>query len=605
MSPAGATPEPEINRRQRLSGCPSSPSLPLSGIIRAGQILARLSVAFACVACALMVRKYALADWDDHLAYITFYPAVTVAAIFGGAFGGAVATLMAVAVVHEWVAPVHAPSGPAGLATFVVACALVSGLAGARQRAVTAEAALRRTVAQNPSQARITALFDQTAAGIAQLDSSGRFTLVNDRGGTFFGEDPEALLGRRLVDFVAAADRPPYQARLARLAQAGVAFDDEIRIDRRDGSSLWVRSAVSAVRDGNGRIDGVVAVLIDVSGLHQRDQAIRVAHDRLELALSAGEIGTWDLDIPAGINAFDRRAQHIYGLDTATVTLAEAVGILHPEDKPAAEAAYANACMSGGAEPYGVEYRIRRPGDGRERWIAANGRAFFEHGRPVRLIGVAHDITQRKIAEEQLRLLTREVNHRAKNLLAVVRAVARQTARGNDPAVFAERIEERLAGLAAGQDLLVQSGWQGVAVADLIRAQLAAFADLVDDRIGFAGPPTILNAAAAQAIGMALHELATNAGKYGALSTDAGRVDVSWSIAFDDADDHRFRMCWREAGGPMVVQPIRPGFGHILMVDMVRHGLDAEVELRFEADRVVWRLDCPLGPALEQGRTGA
>src|SRR5262249_8046518 len=137
------------------------------------------------------------------------------------------------------------------------------------------------------------------------------------------------------------------------------------------------------------------------------------------------------------------------------------------------------------------------------------------------------DITGRKRAEEQLRLLMREMNHRAKNMLGVVDAIAHQTATRN-PDDFIERFSERIQALAANQDLLVRNEWKGVEVESLVRAQLAHFADLIGSRIAVQGLPLRLNPVGAQAIGLALHELATNAGKYGALSNDAGRVDIRW-----------------------------------------------------------------------------
>jgi PAS domain S-box-containing protein len=148
------------------------------------------------------------------------------------------------------------------------------------------------------------------------------------------------------------------------------------------------------------------------------------------------------------------------------------------------------------------------------------------------LVGVIEDICARKADEERARLLMREVNHRSKNMLSLVQAIARQTAL-RKPEDFIDCFTERVQALAANQDLLVRNEWQGVDVEDLVRAQLARFADLVGSRIVVHGPTSRLNAAAAQAIGLALRELSTNAGKYGALSVDAGYVEVSWRFDGD------------------------------------------------------------------------
>ncbi len=137
------------------------------------------------------------------------------------------------------------------------------------------------------------------------------------------------------------------------------------------------------------------------------------------------------------------------------------------------------------------------------------------------------DITERKHQEERIKLLLGEVNHRAKNMLAVVQSVARQTAAAS-PQDFLERFSERVQALAASQDLLVEAEWRGVRLTELIRKQLAHFKGLIGSRIELRGPSLLLSASAAQTLGMAIHELATNAGKYGALSVSEGRIAIGW-----------------------------------------------------------------------------
>src|SRR5262249_23064074 len=204
-------------------------------------------------------------------------------------------------------------------------------------------------------------------------------------------------------------------------------------------------------------------------------------------------------------------------------------------------------------EARSAELKIRTK-DGRERlWsFVSSPLAAQSDGRRL-FVCVAQDVTDQKAHEEQIQLLMQEINHRAKNLLSLVQAIARQTA-AREPGNFIERFTERMQALAANQDLLVRNEWQGVDLEDLVRAQLAHFADLMGSRITVNGSPVRLNAAAAQATGLALHELATNAGKYGALSVDAGRVDVGWRL-----DGDIFAMNWTESKGPPVSQPKRRG----------------------------------------------
>ena len=187
----------------------------------------------------------------------------------------------------------------------------------------------------------------------------------------------------------------------------------------------------------------------------------------------------------------------------------------------------------------------------------------------------------------------REINHRAKNMLSVVHTIARQTATKN-PEDFIERFSERIQALSANQDLLARNAWNGVEIEALVCAQLALFADLIGSRIAVHGPKLRVNAASAQAIGLALHELATNAGKYGALSTDRGRVNVCWGI-----EGNAFTMSWVEGDGPSVSAPQRRGFGTMVMEAMAEHSVDGRVNLDYAPSGLTWRLICPAANALE------
>jgi len=189
----------------------------------------------------------------------------------------------------------------------------------------------------------------------------------------------------------------------------------------------------------------------------------------------------------------------------------------------------------------------------------------------------------------------REVNHRAKNMLSVVDAIAHQTASRNRED-FVERFSERIQALSASQDLLVRNEWNGVEIEDLVRAQLAPFADLIGSRIAVHGPKLRMKAASAQAAGLVLHELATNAGKYGALSTGTGRIDICWST-----DGDTFNMSWTEREGPPVAVPTQRGFGTMVMEAMAEHSVDGTVSLDYASSGLTWRLICPAANALEPG----
>ena len=212
-------------------------------------------------------------------------------------------------------------------------------------------------------------------------------------------------------------------------------------------------------------------------------------------------------------------------------------------------------------------------------------------GRPESIIALVTDTTERKKNEECIALLMREVNHRCKNLLTLVQAIARQT---NAPEDFLNHFDERLQALAASDDLLVKNEWKGVNFAELARSQLAHVIDPVDARLHLSGPQILVSASAAQTLGMALHELATNAGKYGALSNRTGQVEIVWNIKDESPSGALFTVDWRESGGPPVSEPSHSGFGSSVVCSMVEYDLDANVHLNFLASGVEWRLQCPL-----------
>lgn len=211
---------------------------------------------------------------------------------------------------------------------------------------------------------------------------------------------------------------------------------------------------------------------------------------------------------------------------------------------------------------------------------------------------VAERTEAHKQAEQQIRMLMTEVNHRSKNILSVVMAVAQQTA-ASSPQEFVKRFSNRVQALAVNHDILVKSQWRNVEASDLISGQLAHFGDLIGKRILLDGPSLRLSSAAAQSVGMVVHELSTNAVKYGALSGDDGRIEIRWSVKRHGAQDV-FSIGWAEHGGPSMIAPVHRGFGTTVITKMVEMSLDGETRLDYLPSGLTWRLDCPLTNVLEQ-----
>jgi two-component sensor histidine kinase len=270
---------------------------------------------------------------------------------------------------------------------------------------------------------------------------------------------------------------------------------------------------------------------------------------------------------------------------------------LHPGDKARTREAVEAAFDPGRLGDYEAEYRVIGETDGVERWIAVRGRTFFENGRAARIIGTARDVTERKRREQHVNVLLRELVHRSKNLLAVVQAMARQTAAGS-PSLedFQRKFAARLQALAMAHDLLVSQEWRGASMPELVRAQMAYCLDMdcVDTRI--AGPHVMLKPEAAQNLGLALHELVVNALTHGALSQPGGRIELDWRV-----EDDRFFVEWREFGGPPVDGPPCEGFGHKVIKRLVAQALGGEATIGFPPDGFQWTLAVPAAQALAAG----
>jgi two-component sensor histidine kinase len=246
-------------------------------------------------------------------------------------------------------------------------------------------------------------------------------------------------------------------------------------------------------------------------------------------------------------------------------------------------------------DSFPAEYRIVRP-DGTIRWLSGRGQVVARgmDGKAQRLVNVAADITERKVAENHIQFLMRELTHRSKNLLAVVQGIAGQTMRtAGTIDEFRKKFMQRLQGLAASHDLLVNRNWQGASLADLVRDQLAPFAEVGSARLHVSGPDILVSPEAAQAIGLALHELATNAVKYGALSVPIGQVTVFWALENHGTELPRLRLNWAEQNGPLVTPPTHKGFGHLMFAEMIAKQLNGKIATNFAPQGLNWELSIP------------
>jgi PAS domain S-box-containing protein len=299
--------------------------------------------------------------------------------------------------------------------------------------------------------------------------------------------------------------------------------------------------------------------------LEAQTERLRGSEERRTLALSAGGMGSWQFDVASDHLEWDDGQYRIYGVDPERFqpTPQTILDMIHPDDRTISPLL---AGLAAEGPKYQVEFRIVRP-TGEIRWCYGSAAiARDAAGSAVRLNGVSVDITERKRTEERQLLLAREVDHRAKNMLAVVLSILRLTRAGTTPE-FISTVEGRIQALAATHTLLSATRWEGANLRQIVDEELAPYRAGYSDRAVAYGPPAMLLPSTAQAMALALHELATNAAKYGALSTEAGRLRLHWWIGKEALE-----LEWTETGGPTTAPPTSQGFG----LTIVRSSIEAQ-----------------------------
>ena len=386
-------------------------------------------------------------------------------------------------------------------------------------------------------------------------------------------------------------DRNAVDAAFEASVRTGEPFETDFRILTPGGDLRYLMARGEVVHGVDGRPAKIIGVDQDITNSKMIEIALRESEARLRTIINNTLAFVSVLDTDGTLREVNQPALDFGGLTRDDVTgklFYDVYWWTHDE-------AVAQICRDAVAEAQEgrvarCDVVVRGAGD---RLITIDfmlAPIFGDDGEVCMLVASGFDISSREEARAHAQLLMGEINHRSKNILTLVQAVARQTARGGSTD-FVSRFEARLSALAKAQDLLFHSVSDRVDLRDLANSQLDHFADLIDARIHLSGPGMDVGPQAAQAIGMALHELATNAGKYGALSSDKGRVDVSWTA---DADTGMFEIRWEESGGPRVDTPQTTGFGSTVINQMTQSVLDAEIDLDFAAEGVRWRMVCDL-----------
>ena len=456
-----------------------------------------------------------------------------------------------------------------------------------------AEEALRE------SEARLSAVVEGALDGIISIDSAGIVQSLNPAALRLFQYRADEAIGRSVAMLMPEPYRSAHDGYLRRYLETGeariIGRVQEAMGQRKDGSTFPMELAVSEVSAGGRHL--FVGVMHDIASRKQAERRLRESEARFRSIFENAGTGIAIKDLQIRFQSCNPAYSRMLGYTEDELRAVDCEALVHPEDRDANQAELGRLLIQEIPSFEIVNRYIAK--DGRHIWVHKHVSLLRDAaGQPVGIVALVTDMSERKRYEEQIHLLMREVNHRSKNLLTLVHSLARRTI-ASRPEEFIQRFGERIQALAASQDLLVESEWRGVNLADLVRSQLAPFKDLIGKRIALKGPELSVSANAAQTLGMALHELATNAGKYGALSTAGGHVETGWDLEHSSTGEPAFVMYWRERGGPEFPAPSRQGFGSTVISRMVMESLDAEVKLSFEAPGLSWSVRCPAAEVMD------
>jgi PAS domain S-box-containing protein len=429
------------------------------------------------------------------------------------------------------------------------------------------------------------ALFNSELGGIAVADLSS-LTIVD------INETLLRTLGRAKEEIVGVPNAwmritPPEflhldEKAILQIQSEGHSEPFEKEYFRPDGTRVPVRVSGASVPGYDLKI---IIFVTDITAERAAREREETASKRLQIAISAAQQGVWDWDLITGEMVYSDRAKEIYGLSPEEPVRYELVrDATHPEDLPQTSAQLKRAIDPDVRDRSSYEYRILRR-DGTVTWALAYGEALFAgpagDEKAIRYAGTIQDITARKEAERYRELLIAELNHRVKNTLAVVQSLAHQTfSRASAPTEAIPAFEARLTALATAHNLLTRENWDAAALRDVVAEVVVLFSS--GEQFQVDGPEVRLPPRQAVSLTLALHELATNAQKYGALRGETGSVTVRWRVI-----DDRLQLVWTEQGGPEVVSPTRTGFGTRLLKRALAADLGGDVEIDFRPEGLV------------------
>lgn len=442
--------------------------------------------------------------------------------------------------------------------------------------------------------------------GVVSTDESGRILLFNRAAEEIFGYEADEILGKTVEILLPHRFGARHVSDVKAFAAASEAtrrimgHRRDVLGQRKNGEEFPVEATVSRhVLNGNTTL---TVVIRDVSErrrfeqeLETRNRELAASERRLRLALEGGRMGTWEWNLQNNELVADDDLRHLWGLsEQARVHVDDAFARVHPEDLPGLRRVLDNSIA--GTEEFAGEFRVR-DGQGSSRWVAVRGTVLRGGGGEAKtIVGVSFDVSERRELEEQRRLLAAELNHRMKNMMALVQSVVSLTSRGtNSVDAYKQALQGRLGAIAKSLNL-TQGGESRTTLLDQILRELEPFRNADGTNVVLEGPPISFDAKMGLSVGLVLHELATNAAKYGALSVSTGVVEVKWGIEQGDGS-RLLTLEWRESGGPPVSPPTHRGFGSTLIETTLTRSLRGTVAFDYLPHGLLCRIMVPLDAA--------
>lgn len=448
--------------------------------------------------------------------------------------------------------------------------------------------------------AKLEAIILASPLAIVAMDDRANVTMWNPGAEQIFGWSRAEVLGKPLR-VVPESEQAQFERLMARLTNGESLDGVEVRRRRKDGSEFDAALYIAPLRSADARIAGVVGVVADITERKRAENALRESERTLKTLISnlPGVAYRCQNDREWTMEFVSEGIEELTGYPPSAFTETREVSIgrlTHEADREPVWESVQSALRQ--RRPFEVDYRVRTR-DGAEKWCWERGTGVYdENGGVVAIEGFITDATESKRAQRLQSLMLAELDHRVKNNLAAVLSIAEQSARvAGSLEEFHSAFTGRVRALARMHSALTRGKWQGVEVRDLVDQTLEAYMLTGGGRVYAEGEKAVLPARAASPVCMALHELATNAAKYGALSVPDGRVDVSWRV--EDSRDgpgaaKRIVLTWTESRGPPVSPPEKRGFGLELIEGGIAYELRGHVDLQFPESGVVCKMDIPM-----------